>query len=361
MSVVVEYKCPNCAASLTFDSDLQEMHCEYCGTDFDIAAVKEYNETLEAPAADDYDWESYEEKEKTDAGSEENNIYSFTCPSCGGRIFGDSVTAATFCPYCGNPAILSERLSEMFRPDLVIPFRLDQSAAKAALLQEYKKRPLLPNLFKETNKIEKITGLYVPFWLYDCGVEASVQYKATRISSWSDSRYRYTKTSYFSAVRNGCFSMENLPFDGSVKMDDRFMEAIEPFDFSSAVPFDSSYLSGYLADKYDVPAQEGIPRINARIKTTAENLFSQTVTGYQTVRTENSSVQVAHGKIRYALLPVWLLNTDYQGKKYTFVMNGQTGKLVGEYPVSRAKYWGFFSGIFAAAAALAGLVLNFFF
>ena len=79
MSVVVEYKCPNCAASLTFDSDLQEMHCEYCGTDFDIAAVKEYNETLEAPAADDYDWESYEEKEKTDAGSEENNIYSFTC------------------------------------------------------------------------------------------------------------------------------------------------------------------------------------------------------------------------------------------------------------------------------------------
>lgn len=360
MSVVVEYKCPNCGAALSFDSSAQEMHCEYCDTDFDVAAVREYNETLQTGNREEYSWEEYGQDSGSGdwQGEELENMVSFSCPSCGGRIVGDSVTAATFCPYCGNPAILSDRLSDMLRPDLVIPFKLDKAAAEAALFREYKNKPLLPDEFKTQNNIEKITGIYVPFWLYDCGVNATVRYKASRISFWSDSNYRYTRTSWFSAVRGGNLSFEQIPFDGSRKMDDTYMEAIEPFDFSAAVDFETAYLSGYLADKYDVESKEGLDRVNQRIKNTTETLFSQTVTGYGSVLTESSSVSVLQGKIRYALLPVWLLNTEYQGKKYTFAMNGQTGKFVGEFPVSKAKFWGWFSGIFAAVTAVAALVLN---
>lgn len=355
MSVVIEYKCPNCGAALEFDSTAQQMHCDYCGTDFDVQAVKAYQETLEHSAEDSYVWPEYE---KPSDGRSEEEIFSFSCPSCGGVIVGDSVTAATFCPYCGNPAIFSDRLSEWFRPDLVLPFKLDKEAAKAALAEAYKGKPLLPKTFKTQNHIEKITGIYVPFWLYDCDVEATVRYRATRVSSWSDSSYRYTRTSHFSAVRSGTLAFENIPFDGSKKMENRYMEAIEPFDLSSAVGFDMSYLSGYLADKYDVEAKEGLGRINERIKKSTEELFSQSVTGYHSVRPENSSVNVSQGKIQYVLLPVWFLNTDYQGKKYTFAMNGQTGKLVGEFPVSRKKYWGLFFGIFSAVTAVAATIFS---
>jgi hypothetical protein len=121
-------------------------------------------------------------------------------------------------------------------------------------------------------------------------------------------------------------------------MDDSLMESVEPFDISGAVDFQTAYLSGFLADKYDVDAEASIARANERIKRSTEDAFRATVTGYDIVTAETTNVQLQNGQAKYALYPVWILNTTWNGQKYTFAMNGQTGKLVGDLPLDRGAY-----------------------
>jgi len=130
------------------------------------------------------------------------------------------------------------------------------------------------------------------------------------------------------------------------------MESIEPFDANGAVAFQTAYLSGYLADKYDVSAEESIERANQRIKNTTEQLFASTVQGYDTFNKENGNISLKGGKAKYALYPVWLLNTTWNGNKYTFAMNGQTGKFVGDLPVDSGAAFKWFIGISAVATAV---------
>ena len=147
---------------------------------------------------------------------------------------------------------------------------------------------------------------------------------------------RRTMTLFFVVDTSGSIGFENVPVDGSEKMADDLMESIEPFDFSEAVDFQTAYLAGYLADKYDVDADHSIDRANERVKRSVEEAFASTVKGYTTKRTEASSVQLHNGKAKYALYPVWLLNTTWNGQRYTFAMNGQTGKFVGDLPVDKS-------------------------
>lgn len=135
-------------------------------------------------------------------------------------------------------------------------------------------------------------------------------------------------------------------------MADDLMESIEPFDFKDAVDFQTAYLAGYLADKYDVDAETSIERANERIKKSTEMAFQETVTGYQTVIPENSSISLSGGTAKYALYPVWILNTTWKGKKFIFAMNGQTGKMVGDLPVDNGAYWRWFGGLTAAISAV---------
>ena len=228
------------------------------------------------------------------------------------------------------------QFSGALKPDLVIPFRLDKKAAKAGLMKHLTGKRLLPKVFRDQNHIDEIKGVYVPFWLYDTDVDAQVRYRATRVNSWSDSDYNYTETSYYMVHRGGSVGFEHVPVDGSSKMADDLMESIEPYNFDDAVDFQTAYLAGFLADKYDVTAEQSIDRANERVKRSTEETFAQTVNGYTTVRTENSSVQFRGGKAKYALYPVWLLNTTWNGNKYTFAMNGQTGKFVGDLPVDKS-------------------------
>ena len=224
-----------------------------------------------------------------------------------------------------------------------------------------KGKSLLPKLFARQNHIDEIKGVYVPFWLYDADVDASLLYRATRVRTWSDSSYNYTETSYYSIKRSGSIAFDNIPVDGSTKIADDITESIEPFDLSEAVDFQTAYLSGYLADKYDVSSDDSIARANERITASTIDCFAKTVTGYSTVTNQGKSIRLANGKSKYALMPVWLLNTTYKGKKYTFAMNGQTGKLVGDLPVDKGAYWKQF-GIFAAVfSVLFGLISWLFF
>ena len=225
------------------------------------------------------------------------------------------------------------------RPDLVIPFKLDKKAATQALKKYIAGKKFVPKIFKQDNHIDEIKGVYVPHWLFSCDAMTNVNYKAQRVRTWSDSNYNYTETSYYNIFRSGSISFDNVPVDGSTKMADDLMESIEPFDISQGVDFNTAYLAGYLADKYDVTVEQSIPRANERIKESALDAFRKTVEGYSSVTEENANVNSSNGTYKYALYPVWLLNTSWNGEKFTFGINGQTGKIVGNLPVDKGAIW----------------------
>jgi len=299
---------------------------------------------------DDMTWDTQAGSQWQDG--EQSGMNSYTCQSCGGQIVTDASTAASSCPYCDNPVIMTGQLSGELRPDYVIPFKLDKEAAKAALLNHMKGKPLLPNVFKDQNHIDEIKGVYVPVWLFDADVSARIRYKGEKYRRWEDRRYEYTETRYYALFRGGRIGFHHVPVDGSTKMDDTLMESVEPFDFKDAVSFQSAFLSGYLADKYDVDADASIARANERIKHSTEDAFKHTTSEYHNVQTVQSSIQLSNGEAKYALYPVWLLNTSWNGQKFTFAMNGQTGKFVGNLPADKSKAFKWFAGIFAVAAAI---------
>ncbi len=334
MNTLQEYKCPCCGGAIAFDSNLQKMKCPFCETEFDMETLAGYDADLQKDVADDMKWETAAGGEWQEG--EAVGLRSYVCKSCGGEIVGDGTTAATSCPFCGNPVVMMGQFSGALKPDLVIPFKLDKKAAKANLMKHLTGKRLLPKIFKDQNHIDEIKGVYVPFWLFDTDAEAQVRYRATRVRNWSDSNYIYTETQHFSVNRGGSIGFCGVPVDGSAKMPDDLMESIEPFDLRDAVSFQTAYLAGYLADKYDVDANQSIERANARVKKSTEDAFAATVQGYTTVHAENSNIRLHGGKAQYALYPVWLLSTTWNGNKYTFAMNGQTGKFVGDLPVDKA-------------------------
>lgn len=354
MDSALEYKCPDCGASLRFSSEAQDLKCDYCDNVFSIEQIREYQQILgnDGRIENNFEWENSESEFIPNT-----NIY--ICNSCGAEIESDENTMATECVYCGNPVVLSGNVRGMLKPDFVIPFKQTKEQAKAAFNNLCKGKKLLPKMFKEESRIDKITGLYVPFWLFSCNVNANVVYNATKKRSWRAGNYRYVETSHFIVTRDGRLAFDNVPVDGSSKMPDEYMDAIEPFDYNEMIDFKSMYLSGYFADKYDVNAENSKSRANERIRHSVETEFKKTVIGYSSVSTKSSIIDTSNGTVKYALLPVWVLNTKYKDKMYTFAMNGQTGKMIGNLPVDRGRYckWLFgLTGVLSLLGSIAYLI-----
>lgn len=347
MSSVLEYKCPNCASDIKFDSLSQKFKCESCDAEFSEQELNEIHDfEKNFGEGSEFKWESQGNSD------EFTGMNEYVCESCAAHLAVDETTAAGECPYCGSPVIMKGQLSGMNTPDCVIPFKLDKKAAGEALKAFCKGKPLLPSNFVNDNKIKEMKGIYVPFWLFDCDADANIVYDATKVRHWSDSNYNYTETRHYNVYRSGSVGFANIPVDGSSKMDDAYMDGIEPYNYADMTDFNPGYLLGYMADKYDVSAEQSFNRAETRVEQSTQEAFRATVNGYTTVVPKMSNVKAQQGKYRYALLPVWILNTKYNGEKYMFAVNGQTGKVSGKLPVDKKKFWLFFGGIAAAIIAL---------
>ncbi|MDO4340124.1 MAG: hypothetical protein Q4C91_18870 [Eubacteriales bacterium] len=340
---VLNYKCPNCTAGLVFDSKTQKMSCEYCGSTFtveELEAQKE-EELREEKENSTGHWEGFSPEQWQNTDMEGMRVWS--CPSCKAEIIAKSTVGAAKCPYCDNPMIMPEQFEGMYLPDFVLPFKKSKKEAVEALKKHYLKKPFLPKVFKDENHLQEIKAVYVPFWLFDLDASGRFRYEGVRTRFYSDGDYEYTERSYFDILRRGSMKFRKIPVDGSEKIDDTMMEAIEPYDYQELEPFKISYLSGYLANKYDVEPDSLTGRVHERIEQSVKSSFRETVVGYDTILPGQESVRIAKkGDVKYALLPVWFLNTRWNGKSYAFVMNGQTGKLIGDLPVGKdlvVKYW----------------------
>jgi len=322
MSSVKEYKCPNCNAPLEFNPPTQNWKCHYCAGEFTIDQVDTvYN----------------------DEASEEDmqELDSYKCSSCGAELIADATTSATFCLYCKSPTIIKTRFSGKFKPKSVIPFRLTKEEAKEIYRKWITKKLFAPKQFKLKEEVDKVTGIYAPFWLFDCKAAGVIIGEGTKVLKWRDGEYRYTQTNYYQVTRRGAAYYKRIPVDASKKLSDHYMLLAEPYYYSDLKDFSMKYMSGFMAERYDVESNNAEFTMKVRVQSYLEERLRSTINGYNSFSVRDRNVDVSNIEASYAMLPIYLLINRFKGKDHVFIINGQTGKVVGDTPISHLRQFVF--------------------
>lgn len=335
------YKCPTCGGNMLFDAQTGTLRCEQCSNEMPVEAYEEKDAKEEANA--------YEEEGKR----------QYRCPSCGATLVTDAYTAATTCAYCGSPNIIEEQVDEQFKPDTVLPFRIEKEDARTKLKAWCKGGLLTPSDFLSTNAVnEKLQGIYVPFWLYDIDTDAQIEAMAEKVKVRRSGNKETTTRYKYRVERAGKSSYGKIPRDASKRMDNEKMDLLEPFQMNEARPFSGAYLSGYSAERYSETKDEVYPRARDAARQYAIDELRETILGYDSVSITSSKVEEQCRKVEYALYPVWHYEYKYRNKLYEFMMNGQTGKVVGKSPISVAKVAFVAVTTFAATLSLVASVMQ---
>ena len=325
-------KCMGCGATLKYTPATQNWKCEYCGAEYTISDI-----------------ESFQEKSKLKAETNANNVTiedgkvsdkeysSYLCKNCGAELITDENTVATSCVYCKSTAIINNRIKGVLLPNKLIPFTKTKEDAINAFKSCTKGKLFAPKAFSDMKNLQEVSGVYVPFWLYDSVVDADFEAKGTKVTSWTSGDYHYTKTDLYDVERTGNMEFEKVPADSSSKFEDDLMDSIEPYNYDDLKDFNEAYLSGFLAEKYDVSKEDASKRMEERVANTAIDECRKSASSYTTLTPHLQNVKITKGNISYVMLPVWMLNIKYSGKLYHFAMNGTTGKFIGEIPMDKGK------------------------
>lgn len=346
------YVCPNCKGALIFDTVNQTLKCQYCFSSYsqeelDVLLEKERQENLFKETNDSVENDS-------------NNMDSYRCSSCGAEILADENTTATFCIYCKSPTIIKGKFTGKFKPKSLIPFKIDKNSVKEMYSKWIKKRIFAPNEFKSKEEIDKITGLYVPFWIFDIDTMGSIQALCTSNRYWSDKNYDYTEISSFDVWREGAASYSKIPIDGLKELDNSSVRQIEPYDYNDLVDFSMMYMPGFLAESFDVEESEAEIEAKGRAEGFISDDLEKTMSGYSTTIEQNRNITTTIREQSYTLFPVYILTNEHKGKNYTFLLNGQTGKISGTTPIDKYKVVKFFlkvTGILLPIVALGGALV----
>lgn len=322
---VLDNKCPACGAKITFNPKNQMWDCEYCGSKFSLEQMQQYNNASSISAnVQDKPFKKLE------------NMDVYKCKNCGAEVMADEATTATFCVYCGSTAILKDKIMDGIAPTKLIPFKKVKEDAVNAFKNLSKGKPLMPKLFNNPDNVKKISGVYIPFWSYDFGVQGNISFNASDIKRWKTYNYEYIKTDRYLCKRGGKLDFNGVLVDGSTRFADDLMDSLEPFDYNDLVEYNHAYLSGFLAEKYDVSSDKAISRADKRVMNTTIDVMKDSVL-HQTRMVAKNDMKITKKNCDYILLPVWMVNVKYKNKDYTFAMNGQTGEIVGDIPIDIVK------------------------
>ncbi|MEN8077942.1 hypothetical protein ABFP60_13340 [Clostridioides difficile] len=329
----ITYKCPNCGAEINFDPALQKGKCDFCLSEFTIEDI----ETLNNINKNHITEEQLEEQHNREWNNIGEKTDTYSCPRCGAEIVCDKTTTTTFCCYCHGPVVLSDKLNGEFRPSKVIPFKINKDTAIENFMKWSKKKWFLPNEFSSSKQLEKITGIYIPFWLVNSNVTGQMSARGKKVSTWVSGDYRYTKTDIYNVYREANLSFNNVPHNASTKMDDKIMESIEPYDSMELKEFSIAYLPGFFSEKYDRSKDQVLPIIENKIRSGTNDILRNSIVGYSVVDVVGTHENFNKTSCEYALMPVWMMTYSSGNKNYIFAMNGQTGKVFGSLPVSKGK------------------------
>ena len=324
--MILHYKCPSCGSVMSFDSETGDLSCPSCGRH---EKIENYQEELQTSSANDVETKEYH------------------CENCGAILLTTADTTATNCSFCGAGVVIADRLSGQLAPAKVIPFTISKEEAIDAFKKWCRKGLLTPRGFMNADRIKSITGMYVPFWLFDLNSKVQVSAECTKVRTYTQGDYIYTETKYYDAFRDINLDYVKIPVDASEKMNDELMDRLEPYPYDQLKDFKTPYLAGFLAEKYNYSDDELLPRAKDKISSYIESYISSTFAGYHSVFYKNKQIDTKNVNSNYVLLPVWMVSYDYNHSEHTFAMNGQTGKVVGKPPISMGKVAAWFSGIAA--------------
>ena len=360
---IVNYKCPNCAAPLKFNPDKQLFSCEYCMSEFTEQKIQEIyaereskvnkQEQAEQQAQQAQNAQQNDNAQSNAEQKQEEEAVVYNCPSCGAVVMTTASTAATTCFYCQNPVVLGGRLSGNFKPDSVIPFALSKEKAVEKFLGMCKNKKFLPKDFASEKQIEKMSGVYFPYWYIDEQKQANMTAKGNKIRTWRVGNKRYTETSVYQLERSGDLIIKNV-FERALKSQDRDMlQCVHPFDLTQSKPFAMSYLAGFQAEKRDIEKAEINDAVQQQMHEYGKQLLKDTMSEYSGVVVQHYDDTTELESWNYTLLPVWIVTYKYNDKIYPFAINGQTGKTFGKLPTSKGKL-----AILAAIITLAVFILG---
>ena len=324
---------------MIFDAEKGRFACEFCLSDF---------------AKDELDEAGSAEQARQRAEQDEAfraQMHAYECPSCGAEVMADGETVADFCYYCHNPVVLSDQLSGVFRPDKVIPFKFGKQQAIEKFLKYAKSHRFVPRDYFCAEQVEKITGVYYPFWVTDADSSASMRAEGTRIRTWIVGNVKYTETTRMEFERAGEIHFEDIVTSALSTEDKKMLEGVLPYPSESLEEFSAPYLTGFVAKKRDVERDSLSEEIRERMQGYADKLLRGTINGEVSQTKPKLDIHQSHWE--YALMPVWVLTyRDKEGQIYKYAMNGYTGKVYGELPISKLKLFGTFAAIMAAVAAV---------
>lgn len=307
-----------------FDSQSGKLSCPSCGR----------NETIE----------TYDEN-LISMTFEEEEAKEYHCENCGASVITEADTTATSCSFCGAGVVLIDRLSGELAPAKVIPFTISKDEAMAAFKKWCKNGRLTPKRFMSGNRVKEITGMYVPFWMYDLNSKVKVHATGKKIRTYTRGNYIYTETKYYDVFRDINLDYAKVPVDASERLNDELMDKLEPYNYSDLKPFKTPYLAGYLAEKYNFTDEQLFSRVKSKIQRFIDSYVGSTISGYSSVHYNRQDINTEQRKSFYVLLPVWMVYYDHDKQEHTFAMNGQTGKVVGKPPISYGKVAAWFSSV----------------
>ena len=356
---VVSYKCPHCGGELIFSPTTQKYKCEYCLSDFsqeELEALKPEEGSEEKAVNFE---EDTQEENTTEKETQEAVVYH--CPSCGAEIVTDETTAATFCYYCHNPVVLSGRVSGEFLPDKIIPFAIDKKQATEKFLDYVHSKKFVPKAFFNKQQIEKISGVYFPYWMVDMDMEGSMQAEGRNVRVWRSGDTEYTETKVYRVEREGDVHLEDITKNALKKSNAKLAEGVLPYDVSKVQKFHMGFLSGFLAEKRDIERTELNKQVQQEANEYGEKILRGTVKGYSSISVKSCHLNQTQENWDYTMLPVWTVTyKGKNGKMYYYSMNGQDGKVYGELPIDYKKVWilgGIVFGLVLILALIGGYLL----
>ena len=370
--MVIQYKCPNCGADMAFDSKSGKLHCESCGRYEDIEKmptpdIPEGEASHDEPKVNPFNPDEIEDEKNFEYEYDNESDYhrmfgsdevkEYHCNNCGAIILTDKDTTATTCSFCGAGVVLGDRLSGTMAPTKIIPFKISKAEAQEKFVKWCHKGRLTPKGFMTADRIKSISGMYVPFWLYDLNGKGDVDATCTRVRTYSRGEYIYTETSFYHVYRKVDLNYLKIPVDASEKMPDGLMDKLEPYQYSDLKEFNLPYLSGYLSEKYSYDDKQLFPRVQQKARQFVDSYMMNTIHGYSSVITNRKDISIGQRKAFYTLLPVWMVCYDYKDAEHIFAMNGQTGKIVGKPPLSKGRMAQWFGGISLASFVVIKLIV----
>ena len=280
------------------------------------------------------------------------------CVNCGAPMEVPAYASAGRCEHCGSYIVYNERVEGGLEPHLILPFYINKEKAVASMEAEFTRRLFTPSDFMSAKSLEKMVGIYVPFWLYDYNACYDFAGEGTKVRSWTSGNTEYVETSYYEVVRRMELDFDKIPVDASFAMDDGIMDLMEPYGYQMMQGFQPKYMSGFYGEIYNQGAPELEGRAQMKARGASEELMQRSLTGYNTVKPYRKDLNLQRNGVNYALMPVWQYLYSYRGKTYQFHVNGQTGKVIGTTPVSMGKVFAYGASVFAIVTAICSMAVR---